>query len=195
MQRVIETKRLLLRPLTAADLDDLVALDSDPAVMRYLSGGPATPRAVVAAEIIPRSLGFARDFPGFGVWAATERATGRFVGWFSFHPDDPAQPDEAALGYRLRREAWGRGYATEGSRALLALGFGALGVTRATATTYEENAGSRRVLEKLGFRLVRRFRPSLDELQQGATYAVAETDLFPGDDVEYALSREEWSRG
>ena len=53
-----------------------------------------------------------RAAPEFGFWAAVERSTGQFIGWFHLRPDEGAQPGEVELGYRLRRSAWGRGYAT-----------------------------------------------------------------------------------
>ncbi|HEX5506219.1 MAG TPA: GNAT family N-acetyltransferase [Thermomicrobiales bacterium] len=196
MQVYLETERLTLRRFTAADADNLVALDSDPDVMRYLSGGAPTPRAMIERELLPRWLAYYDRRLGFGHWAAIERAGGDFLGWFGFHPTDGADPGEVELGYRLRRAAWGRGYATEGSRALLRKGFAELGVRRVVASTYQDNFGSRRVMEKVGMTLVRSYRPTLEELAAHGTYdtAAALLDLFPGDDVEYALERADWAR-
>ena len=144
----LETARLVLRRLTLDDLDDLVALDGDPEVMRFLTGGSGTPREEIEREILPRWLGYYEQYDGFGFWAAIERATGEFLGWFSFRPHEDPPPGEVELGYRLRRAAWGRGYATEGARALIRKGFTEFGVTRVIANTYEYNVGSRRVMEK-----------------------------------------------
>lgn len=58
-----------------------------------------------------------------------------FLGWFHFRPPDDDGPNEAELGYRLRKSAWGNGYATEGSRALIRKGFTKLGVQRVVAYT------------------------------------------------------------
>ncbi len=68
-----------------------------------------------------------------------------------------APPDEVELGYRLRKSAWGKGYATEGSRALIRKGFGELGVRRMVAETMAVHGASRRVMEKAGLALVRTF--------------------------------------
>lgn len=181
----LTTQRLLLRPLTPADLDHLAALDSDPAVMRYLSGGAPTLRAVIARDILPRFL--ALD-GGFGCWLALDRA-GDVIGWFLLRP---GAPGDASLGYRLKCSAWGKGYATEGARALIQRAFADLGVQRITAITYQDNLPSRRVLEKLGFTLVRRYHLDPDDLKADATYDAGTGDLFPGDDLEYALPKEEW---
>ena len=118
MQVLLETDRLMLRRLTEADEDALFHLDSDPEVMRFLSGGTPTPRYVIRNDILPRFLRYDVRFPGYGVLAAVEKVTCEFLGWFSFRPSKDA-PGEVKLGYLLRRAAWGKGYATDGSRALI----------------------------------------------------------------------------
>jgi RimJ/RimL family protein N-acetyltransferase len=184
----LETERLSLRRFTPADLDALVELDSDPDVMRYLSGTP-TPREVLERDILPTFLTYRGDL---GFYAVIEKAGGTFVGWIGLRPTT----DRAAeLGYRLRRPVWGRGYATEGSRALIAKAFTEFGVERITATTYEENVASRRVMEKCGLRFVRAFRVSAEDLAASDTFHTDAQDMFDGDDVEYALDRGDLSAG
>jgi RimJ/RimL family protein N-acetyltransferase len=190
----LATARLVLRPFTAADADLLVELDSDPAVMRYLTGGKPTPRTMIAREVLPRFIRSTARGNGFGTWAASAKASGDFVGWFGFQPAGGDCPGVAHLGYRLRRAAWGQGLATEGARALIHLGFTALGVERVLATTYQDNLASRRVMEKAGLRLVRRFRLTPAELAAAGTFAVDGAALWDGDDVEYALDRADWVR-
>ena len=193
----LQTERLVLRQLTAADAGHLFDLDSDPEVMRFLTGGGGTPREEIERDILPRFLGYYARYDGFGFWAAIERASGDFLGWFSFRPHEGSAPGEVEIGYRLRRAAWGRGYATEGARALIRQGFGALGVRRVVANTYEHNVGSRRVLEKAGLTLVRRYRLTPADLATGDTFQANESaaaEVWDGDEVEYALSREDWER-
>lgn len=193
MEVYLETERLILRRFTAGDVDHLVALDSDPAVMRFLTGGAPTPRAVIERDVLPRILGDYERCAGFGRWAAIERASGDFLGWFSLRPRAGAGPGEVELGYRLRQAAWGRGYATEGARALIRKGFAELGVRRVVATTYQENHASRRVMEKAGLRLARTFRPTPAALAAAGIDSSSQA-LFPGDDVEYALEKADWER-
>jgi RimJ/RimL family protein N-acetyltransferase len=135
----------------------LVKLDGDPEVMHFINGGRPVARDVIRDETLPRFLRAYERFEGFGVWAAIERPTGEFLGWFEFYPWKDVGPDEVELGYRLRRSAWGKGYATEGSRALIRKGFTELSVQRVKAETMAVNAASRRVMEKAGLRYVRTF--------------------------------------
>lgn len=148
----LTTGRLTLRQFTAADEDLLVALHSDPAVMRLL--GPPATRDEIHDRVLPYYLGLYGT--GFGYWAAIETATGGFLGWFLFRPPQvDAEPGTVELGYRLHTAAWGRGFATEGARALVDRGFAELGVERVVADTMAVNTGSRNVLEKVGLRFVR----------------------------------------
>jgi RimJ/RimL family protein N-acetyltransferase len=189
MQIFLETARLTLRRFTAADEDNLFELNSDPEVMRFLTGGRPTPRDVVRTRIIPSLLAYYERFEGFGFWAAEEKATAQFVGWFHFRPRLPdASPPgwlangQLELGYRLRRSAWGKGYATEGSRALIDRGFVESGVQRVVAETTVDNLGSRRVLEKSGLTLLGAFPGTgLEAFDDGEL-----------DCVEYALTRADW---
>ena len=189
---LLETKRLILRRFTTDDAGHLFDLDSDPEVMRFLNGGNPTPWAVIEADILPRFIQYHERFPGFGFWAAIDRATGGFLGWFSLRPLDGADPSEASLGFRLRQETWNQGYATEGARALIRLAFARLGVHRVTATTYQDNLASRRVMEKAGMTLHRTYRMNVADLGCADTYHLASEDLWEGDDVEYSLQKSDW---
>jgi RimJ/RimL family protein N-acetyltransferase len=181
MHCVLDTERLTLRRFTEADVGNLVELNSDPEVMRYLTGGKATPREQVRDDIIPFHLAvYERSAEGVGTFAAQSRASGEFLGWFHLRP---GHGEGLELGYRLRRAAWNHGYATEGSRALVRRGFTGLGLERIFAHTMTVNAVSRRVLEKSGLVLVRTYPYEgpgpIDGSEHGA--------------VEYALTRAEWA--
>jgi RimJ/RimL family protein N-acetyltransferase len=184
MQVFLETDRLLLRRFTETDVEHLVDLDSDPAVMRYITGGRSTSREEVEHDILPAFLRYYERFAGFGFWAVIEKATGEFLGWFHFRPEEGSDPDEVELGYRLRKAAWGKGYATEGSRALIDKGFTELGVRRVFASTMVVNIASRRVMEKSGLTLVRVFHQPWPDRIEGEEHG----------DVEYALDRATWER-
>jgi RimJ/RimL family protein N-acetyltransferase len=193
MHAFLETERMILRRFIATDEDHLVELDSDPEVMRFLTGGTPTSRQAIQHDILPAFLRSYERCPGFGVFAAIGKAHGEFLGWFSFRPVHGASPDEISLGYRLRRTFWNRGYATEGVRALIRLGFTALGVQRIVASTYQDNFASRRVMEKAGLVLVRTYRMTMGELQANdSTTHDSSAELWDGDDVEYALQKADW---
>jgi len=182
----LETDRLILRRFTDADVDNLVGLDADPDVMFFISGGIPTARDEIETSVLPRFLWYHATFPGWGFWAVIEKMSDDFIGWFHLRPDpEDGIPDEPELGYRLRRSAWGNGYATEGARALVDKAFADLGASRVFATTMAVNRASRRVMEKAGLRFERAFH---------ADWPVQ----IPGDehgDVEYAITREEWEWG
>jgi len=182
MHIVLETPRLIIRRFTADDVDNLFELNSDPEVMRYLTGGRPTPREVVRDEVIPFHLAVYDRYDRLGTWAADSAATGEFLGWFHFRPGPGADVTNIDLGYRLRRSAWQHGYATEGSRALIGMGFTGLGVTRVFGHTMTVNAASRRVLEKCGMTLVRTTPYEGTDVIEGAEHG----------EVEYALTKPEW---
>ncbi|MGH2443221.1 MAG: GNAT family N-acetyltransferase [Chloroflexota bacterium] len=194
IQVLLETERLVLRAFTERDADNLFQLDSDPEVMRYLNGGVPTPRHLIHQEILPRFIESSVLASGVGFWAAIEKASGEFVGWFGLAPGREGDSSGPALGYRLRRSAWGRGYATEGSRALIRKAFSDPTVQSVTATTYQDNLASRRVMEKVGMSLARTFRMTTDDLVAERTFDSTGADLWDGDDVEYALDRADWER-
>jgi RimJ/RimL family protein N-acetyltransferase len=168
----LATERLHLRPVTLADVDLLVTLDSDPAVMRYITGGKPTPRDE-AERIVARSVGHR--------WLAFEHGGDTFVGWFGLRP---SAGRDRELGYRLRRECWGRGLATEGARGLVDLAFTRLDASRVWAHTMTVNTASRRVMERCGLRFVRTFFDEWPEPIEGSDAG----------DVEYVLTRDEWAR-
>jgi len=193
MEMALETDRLELRRFTTGDADGLTALDTDPEVMRFL--GSVRSQAEIAAEVLPRLMACHGRHPGLGYWAARVRGDGELVGWFGLRPVIPCGspvddwPDAptgevavATLGYRLRRSAWGRGYATEGARALVRRAFLELGISTVVATTMAVNTRSRRVLEKAGLRHVRTLHLHWPDPLPGNEYG----------DVEYELRRDEW---
>ena len=134
MRIFLETERLVLRQFTEDDVENLVELDSDPDVMHFINGGRPTSRREIESDVLPTFLDFYERFSGYGFWAAIEKSSGQFVGWFHFRPT-ATHPKEVELGYRLLKSVWGKGYATEGSRALIHKGFAELDVQRVVAFT------------------------------------------------------------
>ena len=179
---ILETPRLVLRQFTENDVDNLFDLDSDPAVMRYLTGGRPTPRERIRDQVIPFHLAVYKRLDRLGTWAAESAATGEFLGWFHFRPGEDADITNIDLGYRLRRYAWNQGYATEGSRALIRMGFTELAVQRVFAHAMTLNAKSRRVMEKCGLTLV-------GTIPYEGAFEIEGSELGQ---VEYALTKVEW---
>jgi RimJ/RimL family protein N-acetyltransferase len=190
------TERLVLRQFTAAGAGDLLVLDGDPRVMRFLELTIKS-RAQIQAQVLPRLLACYDRYPGFGFWAAHTRTGGAFIGWFGLRPVTPtagpmvdwpdAPPGDtavASLGYRLRASAWGRGYATEGAQALVRRAFTELGVSRIVATTMAVNTASRRVLEKAGLTCTRTVHLDWPQPLPGNEHG----------DVEYQLDRSAWDQ-
>ena len=143
----LQTLRLDFREFVAGDFDEVWRLDQDPAVMRYIRNGKLSSRAEIAASMkrIPRVY---RLYPGFGTWRASRRDTGAYIGWFTFKyiPDTV----EVEVGYRLLREAWGQGFATEGATELVRYGFDTVGLHRIVGITHPDNTASQNVLMKAG---------------------------------------------
>ena len=179
---ILETPRLTLRQFTEDDVDNLFGLNSDPAVMRYLTGGRPTPREQIRDEILPFHLAVYDRFDRLGTWAAESATTGEFLGWFHLRAGDGTDITNVELGYRLHRSAWNHGYATEGSRALISRGFTDLGVERVFAHTMTVNTGSRHVLEKCGLTLVYTTPYEGPDVIEGGEHG----------EVEYAITKPEW---
>jgi RimJ/RimL family protein N-acetyltransferase len=171
----LNTIHLTLRPVSAADRADLTSLESDVEVMRYLNGGQAVPEAglVDVDFLTPRG-----EEPE--VLVAHQKNSGAFIGWFALFDDGVLDGLRTAeIGYRLVRSSWGKGYATEGVRALVDCAFNSLGYDRVRAETMTVNRASRRVLEKSGFLHTK-------------TLTLAHTSPFPGaeqGDVFYEIQR------
>ncbi|MET8633757.1 GNAT family N-acetyltransferase [Streptomyces sp. NPDC004680] len=180
----LETERLVLRPFTEADAEHLFVLDNDPEAMRFINGGKPVGRESIRTLTLPRLL---HDHPCLGTrghWAAEEKATGTFLGWFEFRPLDQHSAAAVELGYRLNRGAWGEGHATEGSRALIDKGFTDLGVQRVTANAMAVNTRSRRVMERTGLSFLRNFTEDWPERIEGSEHG----------EVEYELTLADWEK-
>lgn len=148
----LRTARLHLVRVREDHIDHFVELDSDPEVMRFISGGKPNSRERYQREILARMMAY-EDEP-FGFLSAFEE--GRFVGWFHLRPS-VADASILELGYRLRHDAWGRGLATEGGRGLVAYAFDDLDQPAVDACADPRNAASIRVMVKCGMRRVGTF--------------------------------------
>jgi ribosomal-protein-alanine N-acetyltransferase len=123
-------------------------MNSDPAVMKHFPWMLTREESDALVRRIERSF----DTRGFGLWVVEERGVTEFAGFvgLAYH-DFPAHFTPCVeVGWRLAKEFWGRGYATEGGRAALRFGFQELGLTEIVSMTTVANLPSRAVMERLG---------------------------------------------
>lgn len=135
-----------MRPFTHADLGPLHELYSDPDATRWV-GGPSED-ADHSARRLERLMKHQEKL-GYSLWAVLERGSASFVGYCGLIPLAHKGP-EIEIAYGFLVPYWGRGYATESARAWIGHGFDELGLDRIIGIVSEENAASRRVLEKIG---------------------------------------------
>jgi RimJ/RimL family protein N-acetyltransferase len=175
----IRTERLLLRPFVESDLEAIVDLESREDVVRYLMWGPMDRDA--AAAFLQRRLGqTAIDGDDSAlVLAATVPPDDRLIGEFMLRLKS-ATHRQGEIGWTIHPDAQGRGYGTEGARELLRLGFEELGLHRIVADADPRNAGSIRLMERLGMRR--------EALTRDALFVKGE---WVGE-VLYAMLEDEW---
>jgi RimJ/RimL family protein N-acetyltransferase len=175
---MIETERLLLRDWTEADVEPFLEHTNTPAVMRWLGGVKAGPERY---EGIRRCMRWQEE-RGFTFWVVERKADGALLGFCGIKlADTPGSPIEGQyeVGWRLREDVWGQGYAKEAALASLDFAFGKLGAGRVVAITFQGNEASWGLMERLGMTR----RPELDyddarfpELNPTIVY-----DLRPGE--------------
>lgn len=170
--QTVHTERLVLRQLRESDGDAYAAMSADPEVMRYIGDGKPLTR-----DESWRSLAFMLghwQLRGYGQWAAEERASGQFVGRIGLY--NPAGWPGLEVGWMLRREFWGRGYATEGVRAALAIAFDELKPERIISLIQPGNEPSIRVALRIGESLT------------------GQVPLNGREVLLYAITRDDWRR-
>lgn len=180
-QATLQTDRIRLIPLGDEHLEFEVELDSDPEVMRYLTGDGRTRAQVERAHGL--RLETAEAVEGLGFWVGF--VGDEFVGWWLLQPagwgEDELVPGQAELGYRLLRRHWGKGLATEGAREMLRHGFQDLDLERVFALTMTVNERSRATMSSAGLAFIRTFYEEDDD-REGSEHGA----------VEYAITREQW---
>jgi RimJ/RimL family protein N-acetyltransferase len=176
----IQTERLLMRRWRDSDREPFAALNADPQTMRYF---PATlDRAASDAfvEVIESRF----ELQGFGLWALEITATGQFIGFTGLNPMPDGIPGAGGTGaggteiaWRLARNAWHHGYATEAARAALTVAFEAAGLAEIWSFTSVLNEPSQAVMRRIGLIEVARFDhpriPAGHPLRPHVTYHLA----------------------
>jgi len=149
------TSRLRLRRWRDEDVADMVRVNGDPEVMRWIGDGSVLDEAATAAEIV--RFEDAWRARGFGRFAVELRDTGEVIGMtgMAIPSDVPEIMPSVEIGWRLGRAHWGRGLATEAARAALGFAFTDGGLDRIVGIYVVGNDASARVMLKLGMRFDR----------------------------------------
>lgn len=146
----LESARLVMRPWRDEDLPAFAELCADPQVMRYF---PDTLSRLQSAAVIGRIRGhFAEN--GFGLWALERKDTGQFIGFTGLNrvEFDASFTPAVEIAWRLAREHWGLGYASEAAWTTLRCGFGQLDLDEMVAFTATANLASEKVMQAIGMR-------------------------------------------
>ena len=153
----IETKRLLLREFEEKDVEGIFKLDSDPAVHEFLGNKPIKTRA--EAEEIVKYITNQYKHHGIGRWAIIDKETQDFIGWSGLKYEQVVREEfnYYDLGYRLRKEYWGKGIATETAIASLKYGFEKLNLKEIGAAANIHHTASNKILKKVGFQFIETF--------------------------------------
>ncbi len=144
----LHTERLTLRAWRPADREPFAALNADPVAMEHF---PSTMKRAESDAFADRIDAELRE-RGWGLWAVEVDGVAEFIGFVGLHDvrfDVPFAP-AVEIGWRMLREHWGHGYATEAARAAMAHGFGELGLAEIVSFTVPANRRSRAVMERLG---------------------------------------------
>lgn len=146
MKIIIETERLLLREITLNDKEVMLKLHGDPQVQKY-TGDPLIDSIEQMEKVIKTRIKNYEKY-GYGRWATFLKNELQFIGWagLAYLPEF----NETDLGYRFLPKYWGKGFATEASRAILTYGFEQLLLSRIIGISMKENKASINILEKVG---------------------------------------------
>lgn len=180
---VAESARLRLRTWDDARWAEFETLTNTPEVMRWL-GGVFSPEQMIAARM--RLDTYQRDY-GFTFWAVERRSDEAMLGFCGLKRANAAGAEplhgEMEIGWRLREDAWGQGYAREAATASMDLAFDRFGAERVIAFTADGNAHSQTLMKRLGMRQL----PQHDYIDQRFA-----ADAPPNPQVTFAINREEW---
>ncbi len=172
----IETERFILKQLTKNDLPEWIRIKySDPEMMSYMPKSDVAPEE--RAEKAFKFFEEIRAKHGYSAWVIRDKHTGQMVGDCYLEPEDFSATEEMEIGYDVGLEYWGKGVATEATRAILHFMFENTDVERILGVVMPDNIGSWRVLERLGFTFV------------------GEDHLYGLDVRVYAIERSEFSGG
>ena len=181
-ETIVDTARLRLRSWEEQDIEPFMTALNTPAVMQWL-GGVAD--VALYQRLLSRQQACQAEH-GYCMWIAERLSDGALLGFCGlFVTDRPDTPvtGMTEIGWRLREDAWGRGYAREAAEAVLTLGFGRFGLDRIVAYTVRQNHPSWGLMQRLG--MIR--APELDHVIPGYPPEIADT-------IVYSIDRRDWTQ-
>ncbi len=146
MKPIIQTPRFYLREKLPSDAKDMYLLNADPEVIKY-TGDPPFKNEAEALAFIKSYDHFQKH--GYGRWVIVDRNTKDYLGWCGLKKHDDGMID---LGYRIKKEHWSKGIASESAAACLDFGFKTLGINEIVGRSASANLASIRILEKVGMK-------------------------------------------
>lgn len=150
---IFQTPRLQIRPLHPGDLEAMYEMQGNPRVMQYTSG-KAMSREEVEDDLLRLIANYSRPGNTFWVWAMERKEDGLFAGTCALILNDK---QETEIGYRVPERYWGNGYGVEVVKGLSRYAIEEKGHDRLVAYVYEDHAASWKVLDRAGYRLVKKF--------------------------------------
>ena len=177
----LESERLLLRQWTESDIPGFIRLNSDPEIMRYF---PRTLTSAESTEFISIMSSIIAE-KGWGFWAVESKFTNEFIGFVGLNSPRTILPFSPCVevGWRLHKECWGRGYATEAGKVSLAYAFSQLALDEVVSFTTKSNAKSRQVMERLG----------MSNTGKNFRYPDLPTDHPLSEHVLYKITKKQWT--
>ena len=152
MNLILETERLLLRPLELTDAEAMFAMDNNPEVHKYLWQNPT--KTIEEAIKTIENVKSQYEKNNIGRFATILKETNEFIGWTGIkYIDDHIENGNTNFydyGYRLGVKFWNKGYATEASIAWLNHGFNKMNIQIMNAYTHSQNGASNHILQKVG---------------------------------------------
>ena len=162
MLKIPATERLHFALLSEQDAPLLFEVDQDAEVMRYINGGKLTSMQTIVEVMLPRMAQYRDAERGYGIWQVRRSVDNVYLGWVLIRPMgfNTATPssDDVEIGWRLKREYWGRGYASEAAGAVADVVLANNpNIQSLSAIAMPDNAGSIGVMRKLGMQFIKRF--------------------------------------
>lgn len=161
MINIPNSSRLRFSLISQDDKALLFELDQDPEVMKYINGGKTTTWEDIEQRLIPRLNAYRNPEKGWGIWAVHTLDEDKFLGWVLVRPlyffDDstPTELNNLELGWRFKRETWGKGYGTEAAQAVADIVSQRPEINKISAIAEKANIGSTRIMEKLGMSYIK----------------------------------------